>query len=70
MDLRTMEVKTYAADAVIFQREELERFFGRSTIPLVCTGSAQSALLQQGVDYANGEFIKYIRRRSREDKLA
>jgi len=25
---------------------------------VVCTGSAQSALLQQGVDYANGEFIQ------------
>src|ERR1051326_2105618 len=32
--------------------------FGRSTNSVVCTGSAQSALFQQGVDYANGEFIQ------------
>jgi len=58
MDLRTMEVKTYAADAVIFATGGIGAIFGRSTNSLVCTGSAQSALLQQGVDYANGEFIQ------------
>ncbi|MGB2898930.1 MAG: succinate dehydrogenase flavoprotein subunit [Candidatus Acidiferrum sp.] len=58
MDLRTMEVKTYAADAVIFATGGIGAIFGRSTNSVVCTGSAQSALLQQGVDYANGEFIQ------------
>src|SRR5579859_4971052 len=58
MDLRTMEVKTFAADAVIFCTGGIGAIFGRSTNSVVCTGSAQSALLQQGVDYANGEFIQ------------
>ena len=58
MDLRTMEVKSYAADAVIFATGGIGAIFGRSTNSVVCTGSAQSALLQQGVDYANGEFIQ------------
>jgi succinate dehydrogenase / fumarate reductase flavoprotein subunit len=58
MDLRSMEVKTYAADAVIFCTGGIGAIFGRSTNSVVCTGSAQSALFQQGVDYANGEFIQ------------
>jgi succinate dehydrogenase / fumarate reductase, flavoprotein subunit len=58
MDLRSMEVTTHAADAVIFATGGIGAIFGRSTNSVVCTGSAQSALLQQGVDYANGEFIQ------------
>src|SRR2546426_244065 len=58
MDLRTMEVNTYAADAVIFATGGNGAIFGRSTNSVVCTGSAQAALFQQGVDYANGEFIQ------------
>jgi succinate dehydrogenase / fumarate reductase, flavoprotein subunit len=53
-----MEVKTFGADAVIFCTGGIGAIFGRSTNSVVCTGSAQSALLQQGVDYANGEFIQ------------
>ncbi len=58
MDLRSMEVKTHPADAVIFCTGGIGAIFGRSTNSVVCTGSAQSALFQQGVDYANGEFIQ------------
>src|SRR6202521_5813121 len=58
MDLRSMEVKNYAADAVIFATGGNGAIFGRSTNSVVCTGSAQAALFQQGVDYANGEFIQ------------
>src|SRR5258708_37550505 len=58
MDLRTMEVRTFSADAVIFCTGGIGAIFGRSTNSVVCTGSAQSALFQQGVDYANGEFIQ------------
>jgi succinate dehydrogenase / fumarate reductase flavoprotein subunit len=58
MDLRSMEVRTYPADAVIFCTGGIGAIFGRSTNSVVCTGSAQSALFQQGVDYANGEFIQ------------
>src|SRR6476619_5712649 len=58
MDLRSMEVRTFAADAVIFCTGGIGAIFGRSTNSVVCTGSAQSALYQQGVNYANGEFIQ------------
>jgi succinate dehydrogenase / fumarate reductase, flavoprotein subunit len=58
MDLRTMEVRTFPADAVIFCTGGIGAIFGRSTNSVVCTGSAQSALFQQGVYYANGEFIQ------------
>jgi len=58
MDLRSMEVKAFPADAVIFCTGGVGAIFGRSTNSVVCTGSAQSALFQQGVDYANGEFIQ------------
>src|ERR1700740_2416431 len=58
MALRSMEVKIFPADAVIFCTGGIGAIFGRSTNSVVCTGSAQSALFQQGVDYANGEFIQ------------
>ena len=58
MDLRSMEVKTFPADAVIFCTGGIGAIFGKSTNSVVCTGTAQSALFQQGVDYANGEFIQ------------
>src|SRR5713101_1074889 len=58
MDLKTTEVRTFPADAAIFCTGGIGAIFGRSTNSVVCTGSAQSALLQQGVDYANGEFIQ------------
>ena len=58
MDLRSMEFKTFPADAFIFCTGGIGAIFGKSTNSVVCTGSAQSALFQQGVDYANGEFIQ------------
>ena len=58
MDLRSMEVKTFPAAAVIFCTGGIGAIFGKSTNSVVCTGSAQSSLFQQGVDYANGEFIQ------------
>ncbi len=58
MDLKTMEVKTFRADAAIFCTGGIGTIFVGSTNSVVCTGSAQSALFQQGVYYANGEFIQ------------
>ncbi|MHB8411555.1 MAG: succinate dehydrogenase flavoprotein subunit [Candidatus Acidiferrales bacterium] len=58
MDLKTMEVRTFPADAVIFCTGGIGAIFGQTTNSVVCTGSAQSALFQQGVHYANGEFIQ------------
>jgi succinate dehydrogenase / fumarate reductase flavoprotein subunit len=58
MDLRTMEVRTFPADAIIIATGGIGAIFGKSTNSVVCTGSAQSALYQQGCFYANGEFIQ------------
>ena len=58
MDLRSMEVRTFPADAIIMATGGVGAIFGKSTNSVVCTGSAQSALYQQGCYYANGEFIQ------------
>src|SRR5580704_800763 len=58
MNLKTTEVRTFPADATIFCTGGIGAVFGRSTNSVVCTGSAQSALFQQGAYYANGEFIQ------------
>ena len=58
MDLRSMEVRTFPADAIIIATGGNGAIFGKSTNSVVCTGSAQSALYQQGAYYANGEFIQ------------
>src|SRR6202047_654065 len=58
MNLKTMEIRTFPCDAAIFCTGGIGAVFGRSTNSVVCTGSAQSALFQQGAYYANGEFIQ------------
>ena len=58
MNLRTMEVRTFPADAIILATGGIGAIFGKSTNSVVCTGSAQSAVYQQGAYYANGEFIQ------------
>jgi succinate dehydrogenase / fumarate reductase flavoprotein subunit len=58
MDLRSMEVRTFPADAIIVATGGIGAIFGKSTNSVVCTGSAQSSLYQQGCFYANGEFIQ------------
>src|ERR1700736_2319343 len=58
MDLRTMDTRTFPADAIIICTGGNGAIFGKSTNSVVCTGSAQSALYQQGAFYANGEFIQ------------
>src|SRR6195952_4216923 len=58
MNLRNMEVRTFPADAIIVCTGGIGAIFGKSTNSVVCTGSAQAALYQQGAFYANGEFIQ------------
>jgi succinate dehydrogenase / fumarate reductase, flavoprotein subunit len=58
MDLRSMELRIFPADAIIIATGGNGAIFGKSTNSVVCTGSAQSALYQQGAYYANGEFIQ------------
>jgi succinate dehydrogenase / fumarate reductase flavoprotein subunit len=58
LDLRTMELRSFRADAIILATGGTGALFGKSTNSVVCTGSAQSAIFQQGAYYANGEFIQ------------
>lgn len=58
MNLQTLELKAFPADAVIMATGGPGLIFGKSTNSMVCTGSAVSACYQQGAKYANGEFIQ------------
>jgi succinate dehydrogenase / fumarate reductase flavoprotein subunit len=58
MDLKTLELKAFKADAIIMATGGPGLIFGKSTNSMVCTGSAVSACYQQGARYANGEFIQ------------
>jgi succinate dehydrogenase / fumarate reductase flavoprotein subunit len=58
MDLNTLELRAFSADAVIMATGGPGLIFGKSTNSQVCTGSAVSACYQQGAKYANGEFIQ------------
>jgi succinate dehydrogenase / fumarate reductase flavoprotein subunit len=58
MNLQTLELKSFAADAVIIATGGPGLIFGKSTNSMTCTGSAVSACYQQGARYANGEFIQ------------
>ncbi|PWT93596.1 MAG: succinate dehydrogenase flavoprotein subunit [Blastocatellia bacterium] len=58
MNLQTLELKAFPADAVIIATGGPGLIYGKSTNSMVCTGSAVSACYQQGAKYANGEFIQ------------
>jgi succinate dehydrogenase / fumarate reductase, flavoprotein subunit len=58
MELRSLELKAFAADAVIIATGGPGLIYGKSTNSMVCTGSAVAACYQHGAKYANGEFIQ------------
>ena len=58
MDLHSLEIRAFPADAVMLATGGPGLVFGRSTQSLINTGSAASAAYQQGATYANGEFIQ------------
>ncbi|AMA72056.1 MULTISPECIES: succinate dehydrogenase flavoprotein subunit [Aneurinibacillus] len=57
-NLRSMEIKAFRADAVILATGGPGIIFGKSTNSIINTGTAASAVYQQGATYANGEFIQ------------
>lgn len=59
MDLRTMEVKSFPADAVVLATGGLGLVFGRSTNSTNSTGAAAARVYQQGAEFSNGEFIQF-----------
>jgi succinate dehydrogenase / fumarate reductase, flavoprotein subunit len=57
-DLKNMEIKAFRGDAVVLATGGPGIIFGRSTNSIICTGTAASAIFQQGAIYANGECIQ------------
>ena len=57
-DLRTMEIRSFAADAVVLATGGPGIVYGRSTNSIINTGTAAGAVYEQGVWYANGEFVQ------------
>jgi len=59
MDLRTMELKAFPADAVLLASGGLGLVFGRSTMSTNSTGAAASRVYQRGAKFGNGEMIQF-----------
>lgn len=57
-DLVTMEIRAFPADAVVIASGGCGLIYGRSTMSMVCTGSAASRAFRAGAKYGNGEFIQ------------
>ncbi len=57
-DLRSMEIHSFAGDAVILATGGPGMIFGKSTNSVINTGYAAYAAYKQGAHYANGEFIQ------------
>lgn len=57
-DLKSMQIRAFPGDAVLLATGGCGIIFGRSTLSVICTGTAASAAYQQGAAYANGEFIQ------------
>lgn len=57
-DLVTMEIRAFPADAVIVASGGAGLIYGRSTMSMVCTGSAGSRCMQAGAKYGNAEFVQ------------
>ncbi len=57
-DLVTMEIRAFPADAVIVGSGGCGLIYGRSTMSMVCNGSAASRCFRAGAKYGNAEFIQ------------
>ncbi|HUG67031.1 MAG TPA: succinate dehydrogenase flavoprotein subunit [Pirellulaceae bacterium] len=57
-DLVSMEIRSFPADAVVLGTGGCGLIYGRSTMSMVCTGSAASRAFQAGAKYGNGECIQ------------
>src|SRR4051812_7391489 len=58
MDLRTNEIRTFPAEAVMLATGGPGIVFGRSTNSVINTGTAAGRAYLEGAIYANGEFIQ------------
>ncbi len=57
-NLRTLEVRSFPAQAVALATGGCGMVYGKSTMSVTCTGTAAGSAYLEGVRYANGEFIQ------------
>jgi succinate dehydrogenase / fumarate reductase flavoprotein subunit len=57
-DMFSMDIRPFAADAVVLATGGCGLVFGRSTMSMICTGGAAARAYRAGVNYANGEFVQ------------
>ena len=57
-DMRTMQIKSLRADAVVMATGGNGLIFGKSTMSVICTGGAVSRCYQAGARYGNPEMIQ------------
>ena len=58
LDHFNQKLSTLKADAVVIATGGLGVLFGKSTNSVFCTGAATARLYQQGMQYANAEFVQ------------
>ena len=58
LNLTNFEIRSFKGDAIVMATGGCGMIYGRSTMSMICTGAAAGAVFQQGVHYANGEFIQ------------
>ncbi len=59
LDLKSMEVRAFRADAVVLATGGLGLVYNQSTNSTNSTGAAASRVYQQGAHFTNGEFIQF-----------
>jgi len=57
-DMRTMQIRSFRADAVVMATGGCGLVFGKSTNSVICTGGAASRCYQAGAWYGNAEMIQ------------
>lgn len=57
-DMRTMQIRSFRADAVVMATGGCGLVFGKSTNSLICTGAAAARCYRAGAWYANPEMIQ------------
>ncbi|MEE2971914.1 MAG: succinate dehydrogenase flavoprotein subunit [Planctomycetota bacterium] len=57
-DMRTMQIRSFRADAVVMATGGCGLVYGKSTNSVICTGAAASRCYREGAMYGNPEFVQ------------
>lgn len=57
-DMRTMQIRSFRADAVVMATGGCGLVYGKSTNSVICTGAAASRCYREGALYGNPEFVQ------------